>query len=98
MTKKEFKTLYDNMKALFPKDDMVLSNEALKLWYDCLKDLDFRRVDEGLRLYAMESNWIPSIAEIRKYANKVPKYTKEEVHKFIVEAHKKERQNDSFGF
>ena len=73
MTKKEFKTLYDNMKALFPKDDMVLSNEALKLWYDCLKDLDFRRVDEGLRLYAMESNWIPSIAEIRSTQRK--KYT-----------------------
>ena len=88
MTKKEFKTLYDNMKALFPKDDMVLSNEALKLWYDCLKDLDFRRANEGLLLYAQENHWIPSIADIRKYASKIPKYTQEEIHQFIVESEK----------
>lgn len=99
MNKKEFKQLYENMKALFPKDDMTLENDAAALWYDCLKDIDFRRANEGLRLYAQESKWIPSIAEIRKYANKVPKYTQEEIHKFIEEAERKEREKlDSFGF
>lgn len=99
MNRKEFKQLYDNMRGLFPKDDTTFTDDTVKLWYECLKDIDFRRANEGLLLYAKESKWIPSIAEIRKYANKIPKYTQEEISRMIEEAKEKEReQGDSFGF
>ena len=99
MTKSEFIKLTEKMKTLFPKDSMVFTKEIIVAWYECLKDIDFRRASEGLVLYAQESNWIPTIADIRKYANKIPKYTKEEIHNFIVEAEKKEREKlDSVRF
>lgn len=98
ITKDEFKEIMKTIVALFPKEELKLSKDMMDIWYEALSDLDYRRASEGLVLYAQESNWMPTIADIRKYANKVPKYTKEEIHQFIVEAHKKERQNDSFGF
>lgn len=88
MTKTEFVELTNTMKNLFPKDGLIFTKDIVSVWYECLKDLDYRRAKEGVILYANENQWIPSIADIRKYASKIPKYTQEEIHQFIVESEK----------
>lgn len=99
MTKEEFIKVTDILGQLFLKEKIAFTDEAAEVWYEALSDLDYRRVREGIVMYSQENQWSPSIAEIRKYANKIPKYTKEEIHQFIVEAEKKEREKlDSVRF
>ena len=99
VTKAEFSKIVKLIAELFPQSNVQFTKPVVATWYEALSDLDYRRASEGVILYAQENNWMPTIADIRKYANKIPKYTKEEIHKFIVEAEKKEREKlDSVRF
>lgn len=99
MTKAEFSKIVKLIAELFPQSNVQFTKPVVATWYEALSDLDYRRASEGVFLYARENQWMPSIAEIRKYANKIPKYTEEEIDRMIERAKEKEReQGDPFGF
>lgn len=88
VTKAEFSKIVKLIAELFPQNNVQFTKPVVATWYEALSDLDYRRANEGVILYAQENNWMPTIADIRKYASKIPKYTQEEIHRFIVESEK----------
>lgn len=43
----------------------------IKVWHECLKDLDYEIVLEAIKKTIMKSKFIPTIAEIREYATEI---------------------------
>lgn len=68
MTLKEFAILADAIKTYYPKDNMLPTKESMALWYDALKDLDYRSANLGLKKYVMSNKFPPAISDIRECA------------------------------
>ena len=66
MTLEEFAYLSDAIKTYYPKDNMLPTKESMSLWYDALKDIDYRSAEQGLRKYVMSNKFPPSISDIRE--------------------------------
>lgn len=66
MTIKEFGKLAAAIKTYYPKENMLPSNEAMELWYDALKDLDYKSAEQGLKKYVMSNKFPPAISDIRE--------------------------------
>lgn len=73
MKKNEFAKLALAIKTYFPRDNVLPSNEALELWYDLLKDLDYTAASNGLKAYVSTNKFAPTISDIRQYATKTVK-------------------------
>ena len=65
MTFKEFGQLADAIKTYFPKDNMLPTDTAMELWYDMLKDMDYKSAYIGLKNHVATSRFPPTIADIR---------------------------------
>lgn len=68
MTFKEFMQLAAAIKTYFPKDNILPTKEAMDLWYDMLKDLDYKTACIGLKKHVATSKFAPTIADIRSGA------------------------------
>lgn len=68
MTAKEFAILTDAIKTYYPRENILPSKEAMKLWYEMLKDLDYQSASIGLKRYVMTNKFSPSVSDIREYA------------------------------
>ena len=68
MTFKEFGRLADAIKTYFPRDPILPTDEAMELWYDMLKDLDYKAAYMGLKKHVAVSRFAPTIADIREHA------------------------------
>lgn len=66
MTVQEFGKLADAIKTYFPRDNILPTNTSMELWYDMLKDLDYRAAYTGLRAHVASSRFAPTIADIRE--------------------------------
>ena len=56
------------MKAIstyYPKETILPNDEAMTLWYDQLKDLDYKATSEALKKWVAVERWSPSIADLR---------------------------------
>lgn len=73
MTFKEFGQLADAIKTYFPKDNMLPTAEAMELWFDMLKDLDYQSAAYGLKKYVSLNKFPPAISDIRECAASVSK-------------------------
>lgn len=65
MTAREFGVLADAIKTYFPRDNVLPTEHALKLWYMELKDIPYEMAYTALRRYASTSCFAPTIADIR---------------------------------
>lgn len=68
MTVKEFAKLADAIKTYFPRDNMLPTDTAMELWYDMLKDMDYKDAYIGLKNHVATSRFAPTIADIRNGA------------------------------
>lgn len=68
MTVDEFARLADAIKTYFPRDNMLPTDTAMELWYDMLKDMDYRSAYIGLKNHVATSKFAPTIADIRNGA------------------------------
>lgn len=66
MTIKEFGKLAAAIKTYYPKENMLPSDASMELWYDALKDIDYKSAEQGLKKYVMSNKFSPSIADIRE--------------------------------
>lgn len=73
MTFKEFGMLADAIKTYFPKDNMLPTAEAMELWFDMLKDLDYQSAAYGLKKYVSLNKFPPAISDIREHAASISK-------------------------
>lgn len=66
MTVNEFGILADAIKTYFPRDNMFPTKESLRLWYEDLKDLDYKMAMSELRKYVATNKFAPTISDIRR--------------------------------
>lgn len=66
MTAKEFGFLADAIKTYFPRDNVLPTENALRLWYAELKDIPYQIAYAALRKYVLTNKFAPTIADIRE--------------------------------
>ncbi len=71
MKVEEFANLADAIKTYFPRDNMLPTEESMELWFDMLKDLDYKLAFYGLKKYVSLNKFPPAISDIREYATSI---------------------------
>lgn len=66
MTVKEFGLLADAIKTYFPKENMFPTKKSVNLWYEELKDLEYKMASAELRKYIALNRFPPTISDIRE--------------------------------
>ena len=66
MTAKEFGVLADAIKTYFPRDNVLPTENALRLWYTELKDIPYQIAYAAFRKYVLTNKFAPTIADIRE--------------------------------
>lgn len=73
MTSKEFAQLASAIKTFFPRDNVLPTPEAMGLWFDMLKDLDYASASMALKNHVASSRFAPTVADIREKATALSK-------------------------
>lgn len=68
MTKEEWAKLVMSIKDLYPAEKILNTEHAIQLWYEMLKDLDYKDIGKGLWKYALENKFPPTISDLREQA------------------------------
>lgn len=68
LTKDQFRTLVKAMKAVYAQATFLPDEDAVKVWYALLKDLDYKTLSGAVQRHMMTSSFPPTIADLRKLA------------------------------
>lgn len=66
MTKEEFARLSAGIKGFYPSFQIMPTEESMELWYQQLKDLDYKTASIAISKHVCTNKYPPSVAEIRK--------------------------------
>ena len=80
MTAKEFGFLADAIKTYFPRDNVLPTENAMRLWYEELKDIPYQAAYIALRKYVSINKFAPTIADIREQASELKTKNEEELN------------------
>ena len=80
MTAKEFGFLADAIKTYFPRDNVLPTEKAMKLWYSELKDIPYQLAHTALRKYVSTNKFAPTIADIREQVAELNNQNEEELN------------------
>lgn len=67
MTRDEFKILVKAMKAVYTHPTFIPDQHAFDIWYEMLKDIDYKTASFAIKKYMQSEEREPSVASIRKY-------------------------------
>lgn len=65
MTKSEFGQLADAIRTYYPKEEILPNAAAMSLWYEQLKDIDYKLASMALQKWVATNKWSPAISDIR---------------------------------
>ena len=68
ITKEQFLILVASMKAVYPSEKFLPDDNAAKVWYQLLKDMDYQTLSMAIQRHMMTSPYPPTIADLRKQA------------------------------
>lgn len=68
ITQDEFKILVKAMKAVYPQETFLPDEDAAKVWFGLLKDLDYKTLSHAVQKHMMVSRFPPTIADLREQA------------------------------
>lgn len=71
MTIEEFGYFAAGLRTFYPKENMLPTTEAVRMWYDMLKDLDAGALTTALKKWVQTEKWPPSIADLRSMCSEV---------------------------
>ena len=71
MTKDEFRVLAKGLKAVYTQPNFLPDAEAIQIWYELLKDLDYATANIAIQKHMVSSKYPPTIADIREQATEV---------------------------
>lgn len=66
MNQKEWGTLVLSLRDLYPGRDVLTTDHAVKVWFEMLKDLDYKTLSVALQKYAATNRFPPTIADLRE--------------------------------
>ena len=73
MTREEFKVLVKGMKSVYAQPTFIPDNDAFNVWYELLKDIDYKACAIAIQTYMSTEKFPPTIADIRAKVNINPK-------------------------
>lgn len=65
MTKEEFGMIVIAIRSAYNKVSFLENTSDKKLWYEMLKDVDYRTASKNLERHVRENKFPPTIAELR---------------------------------
>lgn len=68
MTREEFRMIAAGLRETYRRDKLLDTKEAFDVWYELLKDLDYRTAAQAAQAYMMTEHFPPVPADIRKKA------------------------------
>ena len=80
MTAKEFGFLADAIKTYFPRDNVLPTENAMRLWYEELKDIPYQLAHLALQKYVCTNKFAPTIADIREQVAELKNQNEEELN------------------
>lgn len=80
MTAKEFGVLADAIKTYFPRDNVLPTENAMRLWYEELKDIPYQLAHLALQKYVCTNKFAPTIADIREQVAELNNQNEEELN------------------
>lgn len=80
MTVKEFGFFADAIKTYFPRDNVLPTENAMRLWYSELKDIPYQLAHTALRKYVSTNKFAPTIADIREQVAELNGRDEEEIN------------------
>lgn len=66
MIEEEFKVLAKAMKAVYTSQNFLPDDHSIKVWYQMLKDIDYKVANAAVKKYMLTEKFPPTIAEIRE--------------------------------
>lgn len=66
MTKAEFGQLADAIRTYYPREKILPNPEAMSLWYDGLKDIEYKVASAALQKWVATNRWSPAISDLRE--------------------------------
>ena len=71
MTKKEFSQIAMAIKTYYPKETIIPNEQAMALWYNALKDIDYKVMSLALDKWVNGNKWSPAISDLREYCTDI---------------------------
>jgi len=71
MTQEEFARLVMAIRTYYPKEKILPNKEAMQLWYEQLKDLDYATLSMSLQKWVNTEKWSPTIADLRRLSAEI---------------------------
>lgn len=71
MTKKEFAEIATMFKNAYKQKNFMAVEDEWKVWYDCLKDLQFFYLQKAALQWVQCNKFAPTIAELRESYHKI---------------------------
>lgn len=71
MTDKEFMILAKTIKTFYPDKKILQSSEEMELWFEMLKDIDYRAAITSVKRWVSLEKFCPTIAEIREMSAEI---------------------------
>lgn len=65
MDRKQFAIFASALKTYYPREKLLQNNQAMELWFQHLKDLNYAVAETALQAWVNKSKWAPTIADIR---------------------------------
>lgn len=84
MTAKEFGFLADAIKTYFPRDNVLPTENAMRLWYSELKDIPYQLAHLALQKYVCTNKFAPTIADIREQVAELNNQNEEELNETVA--------------
>lgn len=67
MQRQDFLKIVSAIKTYYPREKNLLPNpQSIELWYQQLKDIDYRVLELAVNKWASTQKWSPSIADLRE--------------------------------
>lgn len=66
MTLAEFAKIAKAIKAYYPRETVLPTEESVMLWYDMLKDIDYEAMSIGLKKWVSTNKFSPQVSDLRE--------------------------------
>lgn len=84
MTRDEFKILVKAMKAVYTQPSFIPDQDAFNIWYEMLKDLDYKTASYAVKKYMQSEEREPRVASIRKHAESLLQKENDELNEMAA--------------
>ena len=75
MDPNQFMRWADAMRTYYPREKIMPNKQAMELWYQRLKDIDYQDAVYALNRWVSTEKWSPSIADIRTMVSEMKRDT-----------------------